>query len=228
MPITFNIFSETENKQILFSARHVIIAGWAGRDKDAMEHHIRELEALGIARPKELPTFYHVSTDRLTTQSCIQATGSSTSGEVEPVILACNGQLYVGVGSDHTDRELEAHGVTVSKQICEKPLSTAVWSYEEVSAHWDQLVLRSYIHEEDREILYQEGTLAALLHPMDTIHKYLGSDANLDNGTVLFCGTIPAKGGVRPSSRFSAILEDPVLARSLRIDYSIEALPVAD
>jgi len=29
----------------------LVIAGWTGRDKVAMEHHIAELEALGVARP---------------------------------------------------------------------------------------------------------------------------------------------------------------------------------
>jgi hypothetical protein len=42
----------------------------------------------------------------------------------------------------------------------------------------------------------------------------------------MFCGTLGAKGGVRPASRFEMELEDPVLCRKLSCGYDIEALPV--
>jgi Protein of unknown function (DUF2848) len=47
------------------------------------------------------------------------------------------------------------------------------------------------------------------------------------NGTAMFCGTFPAKGGIRPSRRFAFELFDPVLGRRLRHSYSIVALPIA-
>ena len=48
----------------------------------------------------------------------------------------------------------------------------------------------------------------------------------LSSGTVMFCGTLAAIGGIRPASRFEVELEDPVLGRTLRRAYDIDALPV--
>ena len=42
----------------------------------------------------------------------------------------------------------------------------------------------------------------------------------------MFCGTLPAIGGVRPASRFEMTLEDPVLDRKLSHAYDIDPLPV--
>ncbi len=36
----------------------LVIAGRTGRDEQALEKHIRELEALGVTRPKTTPIFY--------------------------------------------------------------------------------------------------------------------------------------------------------------------------
>src|SRR5262249_31465530 len=74
-----------------------IVAGWAGRDRAAVEHHIAELEALGVPRPSSTPVFYRVSASRLTTAAEIESTPAS-SGEVEPVLLHHDGRVWVGVG----------------------------------------------------------------------------------------------------------------------------------
>lgn len=84
-----------------------IVAGWAGRDTEAVERHIAELEELGVPRPSATPLFYRVSAGRVTTDAEIESTAAG-SGEVETVLLRNSGRLWVGVGSDHTDREVEA------------------------------------------------------------------------------------------------------------------------
>src|SRR4051812_45561647 len=93
-----------------------VIAGWTGRDPIAVEKHIRELEVLGVKRPATTPIFYRVAAARLTTETVIDVVGGDSGGEVEFVLLAHGGRLWVGAGSDHTDREVEKYGVTVSKQ----------------------------------------------------------------------------------------------------------------
>src|SRR4051812_45398213 len=90
-----------------------VIAGWTGRDAAAVEKHIKELEALGVKRPATTPIFYRVAASRLTTEGTIEAVGESSGGEVEFVLLNHGGKLWVGTGSDHTDREVEKYGVTV-------------------------------------------------------------------------------------------------------------------
>jgi hypothetical protein len=43
---------------------------------------------------------------------------------------------------------------------------------------------------------------------------------------MMFCGTLAAKGGIRPAPRFTFELEDPVLERKISHSYAIETLPV--
>ena len=122
-----------------------VVAGWTGRDAAAVEKHIKELEALGVKRPATTPIFYRVSAARLTTDGEIEVVGERSGGEVEFVLLQHGGRMWVGTGSDHTDREVETYGVTVSKQMCDKPLAPVFWAFDELAPHWDQLKLRAHV-----------------------------------------------------------------------------------
>lgn len=197
----------------------VIVAGWTGRDRSAVEEHIAELEALGVARPASVPVFYRVSASRLTTASTIESP-SASSGEVEPVLLHHDGRLWVGVGSDHTDREVETYGVAVAKQLCDKPIASELWPFDEVAAHWDELTMRAWI---DEDLPYQEGALAGLMAPDDLVRL---AEPPLRDGTVMFCGTVPVLGGIRPTRAFRYELADPVLGRAIRAGYSVRPLPL--
>jgi hypothetical protein len=152
----------------------------------------------------------------------LQALGPDSSGEVEPVLVSLADGLWVGIGSDHTDRKAEAVGVALSKQMCGKVVGRQLWRFDELVGHWDSLILRSWVTEDGTRTLYQEGTLAAMRRPEDLIDRAGGIAA----GSLMFCGTLGAIGGVRPAARFDMMLEDPVLQRSLQWGYSIEVLPV--
>ena len=104
--------------------QHLIVAGWTGRDADAIAHHIEELAALGVPAPSQTPLYYRVSAPLLTTAPVIEAVGEASSGEVEPLIVEVDGKRYLGLASDHTDRALEAHSVAMSKQVCAAGIST--------------------------------------------------------------------------------------------------------
>jgi hypothetical protein len=203
--------------------KDAVIAGGTGRDAIAVEKHIKELEALGVKRPATTPIFYRVAAARLTTDDTIEAVGESSGGEVEFVLLQDAGRLWVGAGSDHTDREVEKYGVTVSKQLCDKPIASVFWSYEEVAPHWDELILRAHVIEGGKSALYQEGAVTAMMHPHALMQKH--SSIGLRDGTLLFGGTLAAHGGVRPTSEFSFELEDPVLGRKIAHRYRVRILP---
>lgn len=200
----------------------LVVAGWTGRDKAAVDHHIEELAAIGVAPPSRTPLFYRGAASLLTQTPAIQVVGPDSSGEAEAVLLATDEGLYVTLGSDHTDRKAEAFSVAVSKQLCAKPLAAGLWRYEDVAPHWDQLVLRSWTHDDGARVLYQEGPLSGML-PVDTL---LADYGPLTPGTAMFCGTLPAIGGLRPAPRFEMELEDPVLNRRITHTYDIESLPV--
>jgi hypothetical protein len=202
-----------------------VIAGWTGRDPVARDKHIAELEAIGIARPASTPIFYRVSARRITTEDSIEVTGGDSSGEVEFVLVGWQGRIFVGLGSDHTDRKVETYSVTVSKQMCDKVMAPVMWELEDVAAHWDRMILRSHAWIGGARVLYQEGTLDHMLPVADLIRLGFGGKGFPD-GCAMFGGTFAAKGGIRPADRFEFELEDPVLKRSIRHAYDVIALPV--
>jgi hypothetical protein len=215
-------------RPLALGVENLIIAGWTGRDAAATEHHIAELEAIGVRRPRTIPCFYRVGANLLTGAPIIDVAGHDSSGEAEFVLIAAADGLHVGVGSDHTDRKAETYGVTLAKQMCPKPIGRELWRFADVEAHWDQLVLRSWLTCDGRRELYQEGSVAGMLAPRDLLRRYAGDGGAPAAGSVMFCGTLAARGGIRGGARFEIELEDPVLARCLRHAYGVRELALAD
>lgn len=222
--VRLDLTAETKDgvQPLSLEVKTLVIAGWTGRNVEAMEAHIRELEAIGIARPKTTPIFYRVAAALLTTADAIQVSGEASSGEVETVVFNSGGTHWVGVGSDHTDRKAETVGVSLSKQMCHKPVAPVVWPWDEVVDHWDRLLLRSWAHEAGGPTLYQEGGVTAMKPPgeLQSLH------GGLPDAGAMFGGTLAVKGEIRPAAAFEVELEDPVLGRSIRHRYAVEALPV--
>jgi hypothetical protein len=203
----------------------LVIAGWCGRDRARVDAHVRELEAHGIPRPPRTPMFYQVAPSLLTAGDTISVAGESTSGEVECLLVSRADGFWVGLGSDHTDRALERTDVAKSKQLCAKAVARKLWQFSDVAPHWDVLELRSYIHERADRILYQQGTVAALLHPEVLVADFTARGGVFAPGTAMFCGTLPTVDAIRPAARFEIELHDPVLERTIRHTYTINVLP---
>jgi len=223
--LAFTIDAQDATTPLTLPIDQAVIAGWTGRDPVARDKHIAELEAIGIARPATTPIYYRVAARRLTTADSIEVSGTESSGEVEFVLIGWQGRIFVGVGSDHTDRKVETYSVTVSKQMCDKPIAPVLWELEDVAAHWDRMILRSHAWIDGVRVLYQEGTLDSMLPVKELIQRGFG-DGGLPDGCAMFGGTFAAIGGIRPASRFEFELEDPVLKRSLRHGYDVIMLPV--
>ena len=220
---TFEFRRRGERRRGEAAVERLVIAGWTGRDEAALEIHMQELEELGVARPKETPVFYRVGASLLTTATEIEVIGTESSGEVEFVLLHQDHEIWVGVGSDHTDRKAETAGVTLSKQLCPKPIGPELWALADVEPHWDALILRSYAGSD----LYQEGSVSAMRHPRDLLQLYGQRSRNaFGDGTAMFCGTFGVRGGIRWAETFAIELEDPVLKRRLSHSYHVRALPI--
>jgi len=219
--LTFTIHENGSSRVEDIAIADAVIAGWTGRDLEALEKHIVELEEMGISRPLSTPIFYRVAASRLTSAPDIEVSGGDSSGEVEFALIRHAGKTYVGVASDHTDRKVEAYNVTVSKQMCDKPIAGELWAYDEVRGHWDDLVLRSWLAD---GTLYQEGPVTAMRDPEDLLPLYAAD--GLADGTLVFGGTLAAIGGIRPTSQLTIELSDPVLGRSIRHSYAMRELPV--
>jgi hypothetical protein len=223
--LTFTIDAQGTTTPLTLAIDQAVIAGWTGRDPVARDKHIAELEAIGIARPATTPIYYRVSARRLTTEDVIEVSGNDSSGEVEFVLIGWQGRIFVGLGSDHTDRKVESYSVTVSKQMCDKPIAPVLWELEEVIDHWDRMILRAYAWIKGKRELYQEGTLDAMLPVSELIAR--GFDGGkFPDGSAMFGGTFAAIGGIRPADRFEYELEDPVLKRTIRHGYDVVTMPV--
>ena len=223
--LTFIVDTGGTTTPLTLPIDQAVIAGWTGRDPVARDKHIAELEAIGIARPASTPIYYRVSARRLTTEDSIEVSGSDSSGEVEFVLIGWQGRIFVGLGSDHTDRKVETYSVTVSKQMCDKVMAPVLWELEDVIGHWDRMILRAHAWIDGKRVLYQEGTLDSML-PVEELIRRGFAGKRLPDGCAMFGGTFAAKGGIRPATRFEYELEDPVLNRSIRHAYDVIVLPV--
>ncbi len=211
------------NEAIPCSIQQVVVAGWTGRNRDAVDHHIEELAQIGISPPSQVPLYYRVSNALLTQEKHIQVLGSGSSGEVEPLLIRQHDAWYIGLASDHTDRELEAHSVAASKQACLKPVASELWLFDSVKDHLDEITMSCTITEDNEPKLYQEGSLANIL-PL----QQLIDDSHLPEQAAMLCGTLGAIGGVRPALRYQMRLQDPVLNKSIDLDYAVTELPVVN
>ncbi|MBZ8134341.1 DUF2848 domain-containing protein [Afifella sp. IM 167] len=226
--LTFRLPGEGHVRLCLQNA---VVAGWTGRDRAAVDHHIAELQAIGVPPPSTVPLFYRVSAALFTADPAIELVGETSSGEVEPVLFDDGQALYLALGSDHTDRKLETHSVALSKQICAKPVSGDAWAFAEVAGHLDRIGLQSFIREEAGAdwVPYQDGTLAQLrpLAELAAASPFAAGPGRLAAGTALMCGTLGVlSGGVRPARHFAMRMHDPVLGRTIEHAYESRFLPV--
>ncbi|MFM0338028.1 DUF2848 domain-containing protein [Paraburkholderia fungorum] len=225
--VSFNVMDRSGSSAAdVVEVNRLTIAGWAGRDQAAIEHHIAELAELGVKRPSTTPCFYRLGAELLTQAEQVDVVGVKSSGEAECVLVQSARGLLVTVGSDHTDREVEAYGVTVSKQVCPKPVARDAWRFEDVAGHWDQLELRAYAIANGVRRVYQQGSVAALLPAANLLER-----APLAQGAAMFCGTLAVQGGIVGMADGDALeleLHDPILNRTLRHAYRVHALPIVE
>jgi len=133
--------------------------------------------------------------------------------------------IYVGLGSDHSDRHLEETDIPRCKQICPNVISKTVWPLEEIRDHWDELEIQSTVIKDGRKILYQKGGLKLIFDPESLIQFVRSKIPEPLDGTVIFSGTL----GTLPGEfvfgeRFLAELADPKLYRSLELAYDVQPL----
>lgn len=212
---------DTPDGPVEVLATTCVVAGWTGRDKAAIDHHIEELAEIGVPGPSTVPLYYRVAVEQLTQDDRVQVLGGDSSGEVEPVIVATDSGLLLTVGSDHTDRKVETYSIAVSKQMCPKVLGTSAWAIS-LDDDLDALTLEAKATIGGTEVPYQTGTLA-LIRPLKDLVQGFGG---LEPGTVMLCGTVPVTGGIRPADRLALSITDPASGRTLSHTYDIETLPV--
>ncbi|MET8468692.1 DUF2848 domain-containing protein [Streptomyces sp. NPDC006422] len=205
----------------------VLNAGYAGRSQDDVAAHVAELAELGVPAPTTTPALYPISpylaqqTDRVAVQH------GRTSGEAEwALVVAADGELLLTAACDHTDRELEVHGVAWSKNASPDVLARRAWRLADVQDHLDDITLRAWVTVRGEESLIQDGTLAELLTPAYWA-DVLRERGELLPGTVLISGTIPMAEGVDQfGEAWRVELADPSTGDTIDLSYAVRALPV--
>lgn len=184
---------------IVLRPARLIVAGYTGRDQRAVQAHIDELAAIGIAPPPTVPMLYDLDPELATADGTIAADATS-SGEAEPVFVRHRGDWFLGVGSDHTDRELERADIRASKAACPKPVGSHViplpaglldGAYDDA---WDAGWLTSRVDG----VPYQSGSLTNLRQPSDLLRRVtraFDGEPGEDDDLVVFAGTVPLLDG---------------------------------
>lgn len=222
--INFTVNKLSGAEKLTVNYDRLLAIGYAGRNVEKTMEHIKELEVqLGVPAPKRIPTIFECSHELLTQQKDITFVGNMTSGEAEYVIVLVDGKVYIGLGSDHTDRELESQNVPKAKQVCPKPVGTEVWDYDELKDHWDQIKLVSYQTLNGKEQLYQDGSLADIL-PVEKILSELEERVGNVKNTIIYSGTVPVLNGFKYGDNFRCMMVDKVLNRTLTLSYNINVV----
>ncbi|MHA2394283.1 MAG: DUF2848 family protein [Promethearchaeota archaeon] len=178
----------------------------------------------------------------LTNDDVIEVQGPQTSGEVEIVAIVDKDDILISVGSDNNDHSIKTmwtetlgkvYDTAKSKQMVPAVLAKHAWRYEEVKAHWDRLILKSFITLSGEKIPYQNFTLSDLV---DLEYHYRTNPWLKEDGVFFFGGTSntlssvpskiykPAIGGEIFPSDFHFEMFDPVLNRKISHSYNFRFL----
>lgn len=188
--LTFDVAGTSETIEL--TDFHAVVAGYTGRDAAAVQHHIDELAAIGVAPPPAVPMFYPVEGVTVSSEPELTVDGEQTSGEIEPLYIRHRGRYYLGIASDHTDRHIETIDVGDSKRACPKPVAATVVAVP----HLEKLSLddcRARTWVDGR--LYQDGTLDNLRTPADVVGLLQERNSIGDQDFVCLGGTLPVIGG---------------------------------
>lgn len=203
-----------------FPVRRMYNLGSATRDPDTATPHQQEVAKSGIHIAFDIPAprIYPIAINELTSAKEVYAQSDRSSGEVE-IVMHMADQLYISVGSDHTDRALETFSIPGSKQACANHMAPEFWPFEEIRDHWDECILRSWVDGR----LYQEVGVAKFLHPetmVATVNERVNGVPERDY--IIFSGTIVSVDKeLGFGEHWKYEIEDPVKGRSIKAEYRV-------
>jgi len=198
----------------------VINLGSATRSDEVAKQHRDEvlLHGVRIATSVPAPRMYPIGVPAVGTDDVVEVHTEETSGEVEIVLIMAD-RLYVGVGSDHTDRALERASIPWSKQACTNVLAPEIWPFDELAQDWDRCILRSWVDGR----LYQQVGVDAFLRPEDILTIVADRAPGFPKtNAMIFCGTIVSVDKrLGFGRRWDFEIEDPTGNRRIRHGYDV-------
>ena len=196
----------------------MLAAGASGRDREKVQKHIAHMSTLGVKPPPHVPMLYPLLPTLVTNATDIGVIGTDSTPEIEVVLFRAGGAEYLTVGSDHTDRRIEAVSALQGKNSCPKIVAATAWPASDVLDHWDSMMLCSRCGN----TLLQEGALSHVMTYESLMSFVREQDGDQAEGRLVFSGTVPTK-AIPPKGDVTIRLElaDPVMQRSLTHDYSV-------
>ena len=211
-------FSLEGGARLDMAIRRPLAAGATGRDPEKVRAHIARQASLGIKPPVHVPMLYPLMPTLVTNATDIGVIGADSTPEIEVVLFHVNGVDYLTVGSDHTDRRIEAASALQGKNSCPKIVGTSAWRVSEVIDHWDALSLRSTCGE----TVLQEGNLAHNMAFDDLMAFVRSCDGDRAEGRMVFSGTVPTFATPPPGNvAINLSLHDPVTKRTITHTYTV-------
>jgi hypothetical protein len=202
----------------MLEVKRALAAGASGRDREKVQRHIAHMSTLGVKPPPHVPMLYPLLPTLVTNATDIGVIGTDSTPEIEVVLFRAGGVDYLTVGSDHTDRRIEAASALQGKNSCPKIVAATAWPVSDVLDHWDSLTLRSRCDN----TLLQEGALSHVMTYENLMTFVREQDGDQAEGRMVFSGTVPTK-ATPPKGDVAIRLElaDPVMQRSLMHDYTV-------
>ncbi|GAB3682635.1 DUF2848 domain-containing protein [Saccharopolyspora tripterygii] len=216
-PLHFDVGGRTVEVRVTT----LLNAGYAGRSQEDVAAHVAELAELGVPAPTRTPCLYPVAPYLALQTDVVPVQHGRTSGEAEWALVITEDDVLLTVACDHTDRELEVHGVAWSKQAGPDVLGRKAWRLADVEDRLDELTLTAWAGEAK----IQDGTLAELLTPRYWLDE-LRSRGLAEPGTVLISGTIPMASGVDQfAETWQVDLTDPRTSDTITCRYQVARMP---
>ena len=227
----------------MFEIGSVSGARFSSRDVEGMR---RELDAqiaadghyTGATRTN--PSIFRIGRYLLTQADEFEVQGPLTGCEAEVVAIRDGNQIFISVGSDQCDRELDPLFPDKPKQMCPHPIAITAWPYEEVKDHWNELRIYSEVVADGHKVPIQDTSIDTQVNleyllKMDTVRS-------LADTMVLYCGAapfmeeaiadtialhhLPPETAAGTGDHVLVRLHDPILDRTL--EHRFRPVPVGD
>lgn len=223
LKIKCKLHKKDEILNVKLKVKNVYAMGFTARNQEAMLRNLKSLKSLNVKIPKRIPSVYPLIKNIIDLSDEIEVVSNDTCAEVEFLIIIQNEDIYIGIGSDHSDKVLESESISKSKQICPKHFHTELWDYKDVKNHWDELEIGSYYYKDGEKIVFQKGFVKDMLHP-DTVIDELKNRYDDINKIIVYSGSIANLTGFIYGEKFEYYLNDPVLNRKLKTNYKINVI----
>ena len=186
------------------------------------------------------PSIFRIGRYLLTQTEEFEVQGPLTGCEAEVVAIREGDEIFVSVGSDQCDRELDPIFPDKPKQMCPHPVAVTAWPYEEVKDHWDELRIYSQVIAAGHRVVIQDTTIDTQVD-LEYLLK-LDKVCSMLDAMILYCGAapfmeeaiaeaiaqhhLPPETAAGTGDQVLVRLHDPILDRT--IEHSFRPVPLGD